>query len=208
MVLLAIGTTLLSNGQEIKQFSNLSSVENKTISQLFSSLHQAQEFVSQMNNAEGIAKIEKINFSNGTFKLESVSNKLELKNIIMSEKSIIDFIATNEIDLLESTLIPNKEGDVALITKKELIEKSQRAVETSSTFLYPNPTKDDLTIKLSSSYSNGAILYIYDSKGALVMEQVIKDTPKIIDTVALPVGVYMATLVSEDNRETIRFVKE
>ncbi|CAM3796964.1 Secretion system C-terminal sorting domain-containing protein [Flavobacterium branchiophilum] len=196
-----------------KIYRELNEEENNSIYTLFKEQCEANIFVDALNSENGNAVLNNKNISRGIIIIQKANKSISINNSAFIGDAQIIISAKHNVNIFPGSLIaPSFNGDVTIFTSdfnnKTPAEMLQSTDKKNSTSLYPNPTKGNLTIKLSNSYTHGALLYVYDSKGALVMEQVIKDTPKIIDTVALPVGVYMATLISEDNRETIRFVKE
>lgn len=58
----------------------------------------------------------------------------------------------------------------------------------------PNPTKDELKVELTSLSKDTCILYIFDTKGMKVHEQVLLDTLTLIDTTKLKKGAYTVVI--------------
>lgn len=82
--------------------------------------------------------------------------------------------------------------------------------ETSTDiYLYPNPTKGTLNIKIPSNFglpNSYAISNVLGQK--ISQKEISKETDLTINTSALSNGIYFITVVKEDQKRTLRFIKE
>lgn len=203
--------TIVSMAQQQKRFPKLSEAENSTLVELFPITEQAQKFASEMNSTNGVAKIENIAIENGNLELEKVANALAFEKVTVSKATTIDFVATNTIDVSETSMMPDNMGDVSLQIKgfedNTLIEKLP-ANESSDTKVYPNPATVAVNILLSSSYKNNAIVYIYDAKGKLIYQQEITTSSAIINSTQWSTGSYWVKIKGNISEETFTIIKK
>ncbi|SHF89324.1 Por secretion system C-terminal sorting domain-containing protein [Flavobacterium fluvii] len=82
--------------------------------------------------------------------------------------------------------------------------------ETSSDiYLYPNPTKGTLNIRIPSAFGLPDSYSISNVLGQKISQKNIsKETDLTINTATLTNGVYFITVVKEDQKRTLRFIKE
>lgn len=82
--------------------------------------------------------------------------------------------------------------------------------ETSNDiFLYPNPTKGTLNINIPSYFGLPNSYVISGILGQKISQkEVSKETDLTINTSALSNGIYFITVVKEDQKKTLRFIKE
>ncbi|MBC7846994.1 MAG: T9SS type A sorting domain-containing protein [Flavobacterium sp.] len=82
--------------------------------------------------------------------------------------------------------------------------------ETSTDiYLYPNPTKGTLNIQIPNAYglpNSYAINNVLGQK--IIQKNISKEADLTINTSALSNGVYFITIVKEDQKRTLRFIKE
>ena len=82
--------------------------------------------------------------------------------------------------------------------------------ETSTDiYLYPNPTKGTLNISIPSHFglpNSYAISNVLGQK--ISQKEISKESDLIINTSALSNGIYFITIVKEDQKRTLRFIKE
>ena len=203
--------TIVSMAQQQKRFPKLSEAENSTLVELFPITEQAQKFASEMNSTNGVAKIENIAIENGNLELEKVANALAFEKVTVSKATTIDFVATNTIDVSETSMMPDNMGDVSLQIKgfedNTLIEKLP-ANESSDTKVYPNPATVAVNILLSSSYKNNAIVFIYDAKGKLIYQQEITTSSAIINSTQWSTSSYWVKIKGNTTEETFTIIKE
>lgn len=82
--------------------------------------------------------------------------------------------------------------------------------ETSTDiYLYPNPTKGTLNIRIPNNFGLPNSYAISNVLGQKISQKNIsKETDLTINTSALDNGVYFITIVKEDQKRTLRFIKE
>jgi hypothetical protein len=82
--------------------------------------------------------------------------------------------------------------------------------ETSNgIFIFPNPTKDTLNIHIPSLFGLPNSFSIGNSLGKTILQkQVTKESDLTIDTSTLGSGVYLITIVKENEKKTLQFIKE
>lgn len=82
--------------------------------------------------------------------------------------------------------------------------------ETSTAiYLYPNPTKGSLNIQIPTNFGLPNSYTISTILGQKISEKkVTKETDLIVNTSALSNGIYFITLVKEDQKRTLQFLKE
>jgi hypothetical protein len=80
---------------------------------------------------------------------------------------------------------------------------------TSDIYLYPNPTKGTLNIRIPSNFGLPNSYAISNVLGQNISQKkVSKETDLTINTSALSNGIYFITVVKEDQKRTLRFIKE
>ncbi len=203
--------TIVSMAQQQKRFPKLSEAENSTLVELFPITEQAQKFASEMNSTNGVAKIENIAIENGNLELEKVANALAFEKVTVSKATTIDFVATNTIDLSETSMMPNNTGDVSLQIKgfeDNYLTDKLPANELSDTKVYPNPATVAVNVLLSSSYKNNAIVFIYDAKGKLIYQQEITTSSTIINSTQWSTGSYWVKIKGNTTEETFTIIKK
>ena len=62
--------------------------------------------------------------------------------------------------------------------------------------LYPNPVSDKLVLNLNGNYSGNTCLTLYNTMGKIMMKETVSGSEHILDLEALPGGVYIITLTS------------
>lgn len=76
-------------------------------------------------------------------------------------------------------------------------------------YLYPNPTKGTLNVRVPNDFGLPNSLTISNSLGQIVSrKEVSKENDLTINTSALSNGVYFITVVKEDQKKTLQFIKE
>lgn len=90
------------------------------------------------------------------------------------------------------------------------IPLSTNEFETSTDiYLYPNPTKGTLNIQIPSNFGLPNSYTISNVLGQKISQKkVSKETDLTINTSSLSNGIYFITLVKEDQKRTLRFIKE
>jgi hypothetical protein len=82
--------------------------------------------------------------------------------------------------------------------------------ETSEAiFLYPNPTKGTLNIQIPSNFGLPNSYSIYNILGQIISKkEVSKETDLTVNTSSLSNGIYFITVVKENEKKTLRFIKQ
>ena len=82
--------------------------------------------------------------------------------------------------------------------------------ETSSeVYVYPNPTKESLNINLPTSLGLPTSYYITNNLGKIIRKkEVLKDIDLNVNTSSLTRGVYFITLKKDNQKRTLKFIKE
>jgi len=197
--------------QQQKRFPKLSEAENQTLTNLFNTNEQAQAFATNMKDINGVAKIENVALDNGNFELEKVANVLAFEKVTVSKATTINFLATNSIELSETSMMPNNIGDVSLQIKgfkDDTLSDKLQTSDLSVTKVYPNPSTVEINILLSSSYKNDAIVYVYDANGRLIYQQEITTPTTTLNSSQWSVGCYWVKIKGNSTEETFTIIKE
>lgn len=105
-------------------------------------------------------------------------------------------------------------GSIFSISEKKTFTNNgtlgTNAFETSNDiYLYPNPTKGTLNIHLPSDFGLPNSFTISNSLGQKISQkEVSKETDLTINTSGLSNGIYFITVVKEDQKKTLKFIKE
>ena len=85
-----------------------------------------------------------------------------------------------------------------------------KAFETSNDiYLYPNPTKGTLNIRIPSDFGLPNSFTIYNDVGQVISQtKVSKEADLSLNTSVLSNGIYFVTITKEDQKKTLRFIKE
>jgi hypothetical protein len=76
-------------------------------------------------------------------------------------------------------------------------------------YLYPNPTKGTLNIRVPNNFGLPESFTISNSLGQIISrKEVTKENDLTVNTSALSNGVYFITVVKEDQKKTLQFIKE
>ena len=90
-----------------------------------------------------------------------------------------------------------------------LLSSEESVFNPSYINVYPNPTKDKLTIEFSESLQNtNTEVSIYSTEGKLVKSENLQSSLSQIDVSSLSTGIYFATFNLNGIHRNIRFVKE
>lgn len=101
------------------------------------------------------------------------------------------------------------DGDtLGIIYEDDVLLGTDNLTSNSDWLIYPNPTKDH--ISLHSSQTGNIVYQIYSYSGVFIGEQIISKTD---DEVYIPVsqlssGVYLIKLIQNDQTEVLKFMKE
>ena len=104
------------------------------------------------------------------------------------------------MELITLTATDNKENSDFITFKITLKEKD--------IFLFPNPTKE--TIKISTSLCALTNSYtIANSLGQIILQKEVSAATDLnIDTSSLSNGIYFITVAKENEKKTLRFIKD
>lgn len=82
--------------------------------------------------------------------------------------------------------------------------------ETSNDiYIYPNPTKGTLNIQVSDSFGLPNSFTISNISGQIISKKTVsKENDLIVNTSSLSNGIYFITIVKEDQKKTLQFIKE
>jgi heat shock protein HslJ len=84
---------------------------------------------------------------------------------------------------------------------------SVKDIKVKDFSVYPNPAKDDLTIKCENKNFNNGEVEIYDNFGKLSVIENIESFPATINVEKLPAGIYLLKIKSEKSMITKKFIK-
>lgn len=80
---------------------------------------------------------------------------------------------------------------------------------SNAIYLYPNPTKGTLNIKIPSEFGLPNSYTIYNSLGqSISKKQVSKESDLTVNTSTLSTGNYFITIAKDDEKKTLQFIKE
>jgi hypothetical protein len=99
------------------------------------------------------------------------------------------------------------QGDIVFFTTNIL---GTNEFETSNDiYLYPNPTKGTLNINIPSNFGLPNSYVISNVLGQKISQkEVSKETDLTLNTSTLSNGIYFITILKEDQKKTLRFIKE
>jgi hypothetical protein len=84
---------------------------------------------------------------------------------------------------------------------------SARLKENSLAIVYPNPSKDRLTVKFPERL-NGSIIIIWDTQGKTYFQSTVGfEGTYVINLEGFPTGVFLGSLAKEENAEFFKFIK-
>ncbi len=111
----------------------------------------------------------------------------------------VSLVASNQLGCEDST------GQEIVV----IITGIEGEIEAGLLKVYPNPTRDIITISFDESEvsKNSFEVYIHDSKGALIRHQNIENGSNVIKVDNLASGVYMIDLLSEGKLYQFKFIK-
>ncbi|AFM03074.1 CUB domain protein [Bernardetia litoralis DSM 6794] len=94
-----------------------------------------------------------------------------------------------------------------------LVRENAISIEKGILSIYPNPTLDNVTIRMFYPNSKEVALQLYDTKGVELMNKMIEiPSSQVIEKTLslnnLPAGVYILTLTTKTGREVVKIVKQ
>ncbi len=149
--------------------------------------------------------------------IETVEIEYLTMGVMAMEEPIIHenvLVPYNEIEVAENYILGAMRSSLSY---EEYLEESfstaSDEIETVlSGLMYPNPATNESTLKLSMPNDANAVVNLYGLNGAFIREihsgRVSKgDTEFGIDLTDLENGVYMVVIVSDQQKETVKFTK-
>ena len=182
----------------------------------------AVEFVYEMMNENGNAVIDGQDFYRFNFDLQQINNKLTISNQQFRDANTSNFVAKNEIDLLNDVdFKPNGLGFVDLkidngidITCPSLNRvvnsktNSNKIVKKETlTKLYPNPNDGKFTILLSKELDS-VLIEVFDIYGKIIYEGRSETNTINLDLPNLNSGLYLVRISNNNSSETLKFIKK
>ena len=73
--------------------------------------------------------------------------------------------------------------------------------------VYPNPVSDKLKLNLNNNDTGNKYLTIFNTMGEVVIKETLSDNEHILDLKALPSGVYLITVISEQGTISRKIIK-
>jgi len=83
--------------------------------------------------------------------------------------------------------------------------------DNSGLFVYPNPTNENITLKIDAKVSRPFVINVVNILGQTVYSEVVKtgyDVPKTLNISNFKNGIYIINVVSEEMNKTTKIVKE
>jgi Secretion system C-terminal sorting domain len=87
------------------------------------------------------------------------------------------------------------DGSGTPATKTAKTDNSSTSPAALAGRTYPNPTAADFTISLAAAAPAGAVVYIYDTQGRLLVEQYVESTELHLSLAPYAAGLYMVAIV-------------
>lgn len=84
---------------------------------------------------------------------------------------------------------------------------SNQEIVSNNILIYPNPFSDKLTIQLNENEANFSAT-IYDIRGKLIIEKKLTNLNNELDLSNINSGMYICSLVSNNNKKTIKLIKK
>lgn len=106
--------------------------------------------------------------------------------------------------------VMNDVEDVSMYYPPNELTVGQTNYSQADEFLiFPNPTKDNLTLALTgSNYGGDAVLEVFNMQGSLLLSKVFNGNITTIDATKFAEGTYLVRLVAEGESYTKTFVKQ
>ena len=98
-------------------------------------------------------------------------------------------------------------GTILKNTIEGVVGIDKSASSTKSIKMYPNPTKDKITLE-SNAISKNTFIVIFDANGQKIVEQQITDFKTQIDISNLPIGIYFIRFHNGETFEVVKIIKE
>jgi len=190
----------------------------------------AVEFVYEMKEVNGNARIDGQDFYRFDFNLSHINNKLTISNQTFRDKCTADFTAKKIIDVLPgSDFKPGTEGFVDLkinaaltafpifeipedcdnyVNARKGVFTGENQTNAPAVKLYPNPNNGSFEVTLSSAVTSDAAVQVIDIYGKVVYNTTVKTATFAVDIPNLSTGVYFVKISNAILNETIKFIKQ
>ena len=122
----------------------------------------------------------------------------KVETVIVSLTGNIDLNQIN-FDLIGDQ-VQLKQSSANILSKESMVFKGLK--------IYPNPSKDLVTIDLPSELENGINITVLDSQGKQIQTQVINAANNTLNVSNWQAGVYLIEITHDDSRIVKRFVKQ
>ncbi|MFR9242034.1 MAG: T9SS type A sorting domain-containing protein [Clostridium baratii] len=85
----------------------------------------------------------------------------------------------------------------------------QKQISEGTIIIYPNPTKGQISVEINGFKSSmEGSLNIYDMQGKLILKESITTTHKNLDISSSPDGIYIMTIIIDEDKHQWKIVKE
>ncbi|MDI9258259.1 MULTISPECIES: S8 family serine peptidase [Flavobacterium] len=181
----------------------------------------AVEFTYEMMNASGNALIDGQDFWRFDFDLQHINNKLTISNQIFRDSNTSNFVAKNEIEVLQnSDFRPNNNGfvdlkidgnlTVCLPTSKSsgITKDIKEPAKVNKAILYPNPNQGSFSISLNNTNLKDISVTVLDVSGKIIYQTKVIQNDFELTIPNLSTGIYLVKLSSNEFNETLKFVKQ
>ncbi len=121
--------------------------------------------------------------------------------------AVMDFDNDSKLDYILGT---GRGGLMIMSEKDTLTSFSMLSDDQKATEIYPNPTKNNLTVSMQFSVNSFLYLKIYNALGQVMLEEKRNNPGQLfnVNTSALPQGMFFIDLQTDSYQEVLPFVKE
>ena len=170
--------------------------------------------VDAVDTEEGSGFVANFCFDPFTIETDTVGSFFVTSEVIFEDYYGCSVLDTTYVVYLDSDTIPGWSGGDSLDFRNFIIIDT--TVVDTSTFvtellqrqvqLYPNPTNGLTTIE--HNFDVGSTLEVYGLTGTLVRREMVTQKKIVTDFADLPKGIYLVTIFDEQDRFTLRLVKQ
>jgi hypothetical protein len=128
-------------------------------------------------------------------------------NISITRTNIINNTASTNAAFRGISFVPGTPVITALDFNSALLANTSAKTVNSEILVYPNPTFNQLTIKVSQLKA-GAVLRLYDARGALIQSQPLVNTIQTLPVKGLAPGIYFLQIRNGNKRMTEKIIKQ
>ncbi len=190
-----------NQGYEVNVTSNLIIIKNSSIIMVWDIVEKT--FIKQIIEGSSIVKTIKIYFVyNNKFKTYLMERVVETTPQVFDNGDCYDVITQTVF-----TNYTDECGQENLMFRDA--EHTKDFISDKGLFIYPNPTTDNIIIKVKG-YENKSNLQLYDISGSIILSRIIKPNQVSInlDVHELPKGMYYVKLHQGNNIYSSKFVKQ